>query len=155
MNTIKILFSNKERNIGSFYESKITKNIVNLDLMFAPAYNIILNKTLLKTLIKELSALTKFKDSFYIGNDDGLSFIYVRNTSHRMNIEYRRNLFITNDTDLGAHYSIKLFTIILKNLKSKNPVITISTNKLMIIEDNNNTYALANKEIDLNAKWNF
>ena len=93
-------------------------------------------------------ALSKFSDSFYIGVDDGLAFIYIRNNLSEMDIEYKRNLYIVNDTNLGVHYSIELFLTILKNLKSNEPVMTVSKNKLMAITDNNNTYLLANREID-------
>ena len=148
MNTITIFFSNAQKTIGSLFESKITTDKVNMDLHFEPEYSMTFDKTYLKIIKTELSALSKFSDSFYIGVDDGLAFIYIRNNLSEMDIEYKRRLFIVNDTNLGVHYSIELFLTILKNLKSNEPVITVSKNKLMAITDNDNTYLLANRKID-------
>jgi hypothetical protein len=148
MNTITIFFSNTQKTIGSLFESKITTDKVNMDLHFEPAYTMTFDKSTLKIIKTELSALSKFNENFYVGVDDGFAFIYIRNNQTEMNVEYKRWLFIVNDSNISAHYSIDFFMTILKNLKSKEPNITILKNKLMAIQDNDNTYVLAHKEID-------
>ena len=150
--SIHILYSNGENTIGSFFQSKITPFNRDMNLNFEPAFSLRFDKTSLKTIKTELSALIKFSDTFYIGVENGLAIIVVSENQTKMDITYKRSLFITIDSDIDADYSINRFISILKNLKSKEPVILVSTNQLMAIQDSNNTYVLGNKEIDSNAE---
>ena len=146
--SIHILYSNGENTIGSIFQSKITPFQRDMNLNFEPAFSLRFDKTSLKTIKTELSALIKFSDTFYIGVENGLAIIVVSENQTKMDITYKRSLFITIDSDIDADYSINRFISILKNLKSKEPVILVSTNQLMAIQDSNNTYVLANKVID-------
>ena len=146
--SIHILYSNGENTIGSIFQSKITPFNRDMNLNFEPAFSLRFDKTSLKTIKTELSALIKFSDTFYIGVENGLAIIVVSENQTKMNITYKRSLFITNDSDIDADYSINRFISILKNLNSKEPVILVSTNQLMAIQDSNNTFVLANMEID-------
>ena len=146
--SIHILYSNGENTIGSIFQSKITPFQRDMNLDFEPAFSMRFDKTSLKTIKNELSGLSKFSDTFYIGVDDSLSIIVVSENQNKMDITYKRSLFITNDSDIDADYSINRFISILKILKSKEPVIFVSTNQLMAIQDSNNTFILANKKID-------
>ena len=148
MNTISIFFSNAQHTIGSLFESKITTKKVNMNLYFKSAFSITLDKTLLQTIIKELSALSKFADTLWLGVDNELSFIVVSENQSRMNITYKRSLTFTNNSVVDAEYSIYHFLSILKILKRNQPVITVSENKLLAITDSDNTYLLTNEEID-------
>ena len=148
MNTIKTFYCDKEINIASVFQSKITPFQRDMNLNFEPAFSLRFDKTSLKTIKTELSALIKFSDTFYIGVENGLAIIVVSENQNKMDITYKRSLFITNDSDIDADYSINRFISILKILKSKEPVILVSTNQLMAIQDSNNTFVLANKEID-------
>ena len=146
--SIHILYSNGENTIGSIFQSKITPFNRDMNLNFEPAFSLRFDKTSLKTIKTELSALIKFSDTFYIGVENGLAIIVVSENQTKMDITYKRSLFITNDSDIDADYSINRFISILKNLNSKEPVILVSTNQLMAIQDSNNTFVLANMEID-------
>jgi hypothetical protein len=148
MNTINTFYCDKEINIASVFQSKITPFQREMIIDFNRAFNITLDKTLLQTLIKELSALSKFSDTFWIGVDNELSFIVVSENQSRMDITYKRSLTFANDSDIDAEYSIKHFITILKNLKSNTPIITIASNKLMIIQDSYNTYTLPDMDSD-------
>ena len=148
MNTINTFYCDKEINIASVFQSKITPFQREMIIDFNRAFNITLDKTLLQTLIKELSALSKFSDTSWIGVDNELSFIVVSENQSRMDITYKRSLTFANDSDIDAEYSIKHFITILKNLKSNTPIITIASNKLMIIQDSYNTYTLPDMDSD-------
>ena len=148
MNTINTFYCDKEINIASVFQSKITPFQREMIIDFNRAFNITLDKTLLQTLIKELSALSKFSDTFWIGVDNELSFIVVSENQSRMDITYKRSLTFTNDSNIDAEYSIRHFITILKNLKSNTPIITIASNKLMIIQDSYNTYTLPDMDSD-------
>ena len=152
MNTIPIFFSNTQYTIGSFTESKITPINVNWNFNYEYAFIIELNKTLLQTLIRELSALNIFSETFYLGVENELAIIVISENQSKMDITYKRSLTFAENSDVDGDYSIRDFITILKNLKTKEPIITISTNQLMVIEDTYNTYTLANKEIDWNAE---
>ena len=148
MNTIKTFYCDKEINIASVFQSKITPFQREMIIDFEYAFDISLEKILLQTVIKELSALSKFSDTFWIGVDDELSFIVISENESRMDITYKRSLTFTNDSNIDAEYSIRHFITILKNLKSNEPIITIAINKLMIIQDSYNTYTLADMDSD-------
>ena len=148
MNTINTFYCDKEINIASIFQSKITQFQREMIIDFEYAFDISLEKTLLQTVVKELSALSKFSDTFWIGVDNELSFIVVSENQSRMDITYKRSLTFTNDSNIDAEYSISHFITILKNLKSNEPIITIATNKLMIIQDNYNTYTLPDMDSD-------
>ena len=150
MNTINTFYCDKEINIASIFQSKITQFQREMIIDFEYAFNISLEKTLLQTVLKELSALSKFTNTFWIGVDDELSFIVVSENQSRMDITYKRSLTFTNDSNIDAEYSIRHFITILKNLKSNEPIIIIATNKLMIIQDSYNTYTLP----DMDSDWN-
>ena len=150
MNTINTFYCDKEINIASIFQSKITQFQREMIIDFEYAFNISLEKTLLQTVLKELSALSKFSNTFWIGVDDELSFIVVSENQSRMDITYKRSLTFTNDSNIDAEYSIRHFITILKNLKSNEPIIIIATNKLMIIQDSYNTYTLP----DMDSDWN-
>jgi hypothetical protein len=148
MNTINTFYCDKEINIASIFQSKITQFQREMIIDFEYAFNISLEKTLLQTVLKELSALSKFTNTFWIGVDDELSFIVVSENQSRMDITYKRSLTFTNDSNIDAEYSIRHFITILKNLKSNEPIIIIATNKLMIIQDSYNTYTLPDMDSD-------
>ena len=148
MNTINTFYCDKEINIASIFQSKITQFQREMIIDFEYAFDISLEKTLLQTVVKELSALSKFSDTFWIGVDNELSFIVVSENQSRMDITYKRSLTFTNDSNIDAEYSISHFITILKNLKSNEPIITIATNKLMIIQDSYNTYTLPDMDSD-------
>ena len=148
MNTINTFYCDKEINIASIFQSKITQFQREMIIDFEYAFNISLEKTLLQTVLKELSALSKFSNTFWIGVDDELSFIVVSENQSRMDITYKRSLTFTNDSNIDAEYSIRHFITILKNLKSNEPIIIIATNKLMIIQDSYNTYTLPDMDSD-------
>ena len=95
--SIHILYSNGENTIGSIFQSKITPFQRDMNLDFVPTYTMTFDKSTLKTIKTELSALSKFSDSFCFYVDDGLAFIYIRNNLSEMDIEYKRRLFIVND----------------------------------------------------------
>ena len=148
MNTINTFYCDKEINIASIFQSKITQFQREMIIDFEYAFDISLEKTLLQTVLKELSALSKFTNTLWIGVDDELSFIVVSENQSRMDITYKRSLTFTNDSNIDAEYSIRHFITILKNLKSNEPIIIIATNKLMIIQDSYNTYTLPDMDSD-------
>ena len=147
MSTIDIFYANANNTIGSVFLSKITSNECYKTLTYEPITTLQLKKPLLQTLIRELSALEKVSIEVSLGSNGNEKFILITDKAFDKTLEYKRIISNVYDPPISKLYSLSLFVSILKTLKTKSTLITISKNGMMLIDDIQNTFVLAHKEM--------
>ena len=147
MNTIEIFYTNTDNTIGSVFLSKITSVKCYQTLTYESGTILELKNPLLKTLIRELSGLEKVSVEVSLGSNGNEKFILITDKAFDKTLEYKRIISNVYDPPISKLYSLSLFVSILKTLKTKSTLITISKNGMMLIDDIQNTFVLAHKEM--------